>query len=50
MPGDVSSQSSPIVARLEIAARPRTRRATQWRPDVSSTHAVPGSAMMKLLW
>ena len=49
MPAEVSSQSSPMVARLEIAARPRTRRATQWRPEVSSTQAVPGSATMKLL-
>ena len=49
MPADASSQSSSMVAQFEIAARSRTRRATQWRPEVSSTHASAGSAMMNEL-
>lgn len=50
MPADASSQSSSIVAWLEIVARLRTRRATQRWPEVSRTHASAGSAMRKLLW
>ncbi len=49
MPADASSQSSSMVAQFDIAARSRTRRATQWRPEVSSTHASGGSAMMNEL-